>query len=138
MHFNVPEDGYVDHAQVKDIDWTPDPKEVQKYSRLWEIVVEGSPIRENEDELRTPARFAGSKEDLLEEFDTKENYVREHTSFLTHALLYNGEWMEPGKMGWWGMSSATKDSRKDFKETFKQIMSNLDPNDYISVVDCHI
>lgn len=134
----LPEEDYTDHAQVKDIDWTPDPKEVHKYTRIWEIVVENSPIGEDEDELRTPVRFAGSKEDLLEEFGTKENYVREQTTFSTYALLYNGEWIEPGEMGWWGMSSATKGSRKKFKEVFRDIIANLDPEDYISVIDCHI
>ena len=138
LYFNVPEDGCVDHAQVKDIDWTPDKQEINKYSRLWEIIVEGSPIGEDEDELRTPVRFAGSKEDLLEEFGTKENYVRERTTFLTYALLYNGEWIEPGTMGWWCMSTDTKESRKKFREAFKEIMSKLDPEDYVSVVDCHI
>lgn len=138
LYLDIPEDGYVDHARVKDIDWTPDPKEVHKYTRIWEIVVEDSPIGEDEDELRTPVRFAGSKEDLLEEFKTKENYIDEQTSFFTYALLHNGEWLEPGRMGWWGMSTDTKESRKKFREVFKEIISKLDPEDYISVVDCHI
>ena len=111
---------------------------LKKYSRIWEIVVEDSPIGDDEDELRTLARFEGSKEDLLEEFGTKENYVRERTTFLTYALLYNGEWIEPGKMGWWCMSTDTKESRKKFREVFKEIISKLDPEDYVSVVDCHI
>lgn len=41
-------------------------------------------------------------------------------------------------MGWFGCSSANKDSYQQYREKFDEIISNLNPEDWISVVDCHI
>lgn len=125
-----------DHAQVKDIDFTPDLTNVEHYKRFWEINVEDSPLKENEkaEDFRNFYR----KNYYLEKYGDKETYIKEQTSFRTYAILYHGEWIEPEEMDWFGCSSANKDSYQQYREKFDEIISNLNPEDWISVVDCHI
>lgn len=125
-----------DHAQVKDIDFTPDLTDIEHHKRFWEINVEDSPLKENEkaEDFRNFYR----KNYYLEKYGDKETYIKEHTSFRTYAILYHGEWIEPGEMGWFGCSNANKDGYAQYREKFEEIISNLDPEDWISVVDCHI
>ena len=125
-----------DHAQVKDIDFTPDLSNVKHYERFWEINVENSPLKE--DEKMEDFRTFRTSNYYLEAYGNKETYVKEQTSFNTYALLYHGEWIEPGQMGWFACSSADKDGYAQYRQKFEEIMSNLDPEDWISVVDCHI
>ena len=40
--------GYCDQAQLKDIDFSPDPQAHNEALRFWEVVVEGSPLRDGE------------------------------------------------------------------------------------------
>lgn len=57
---------------------------------------------------------------------------------LSFATLVDGEWIEPGKMGWWGMDSSTSDSKLEFQDWYAKMLSNQDPETWISIVDCHI
>lgn len=125
-----------DHAQVKDIDFTPDLSNVKYYERFWEINVENSPLKEDEkmEDFRT---FYNSNY-YIKQYGNKETYVKEQTTFRTYALLYHGEWIEPGQMGWFGCSSADKDGYAQYRQKFEEIINSLDPEDYISIVDCHI
>ena len=125
-----------DSAQVKDVDFTPDLTEVEKLERLWEVVVEDSPIREDEDEREFRTFY--NKNYYLKKYGDKETYIKDETEFRTYALLYHGEWIEPGTMGWFGCSDADEDGYKAYREKFNEIISNLDPEEYISVIDCHI
>lgn len=130
------DDCKTDHAQVKDIDFTPDLKNVEYYKRFWEIKVEDSPLREGEKE--EDFRSFYNKKYYLEQYKDKETYIKEQTTFNTYAILYKGEWIEPNQMGWFGCSSATQEEFCDYRETFEKIMSNLNDEDWITVVDCHI
>lgn len=136
IQFELPEDGYTDHAQMKDIDFTPSKKEIKNAERFWEVVVEEQPLRpdEKEEDFHTWWK----KEYYLDKYGSKEEYVRCQTELFTYALLYEGEWIEPGEMGWFGMENSTKDSNEWYRERFREIVSNLSPEDYISVIDCHI
>ncbi len=55
----------------------------------------------------------------------------------TFAVLHNGEWYEKGEMGWWAMVSNEK-SPEDWQAQFDKIISSLDPEDEVTVVDAHI
>lgn len=133
---NLIDENRTDHAQIKDIDFTPDLKKVEHYKRYWEVVVEDSPLREGEKE--EDFRSFYNKKYYLEKYKYKETYIKQQTSFHTYALLYNGEWIEPNSMGWFGFSNATKDEYEEYRERFEEIISNLDENDWLTVVDCHI
>ena len=130
------ENGYTDHAQFKDIDLTPDPKEIKKAERFWEVVVEGKPIEEGEkaEDFET----FWNKKYYLDHYGDKETYVKCQTELFSCALLYNGEWIEAGQMGWFGCKDSNEATEKAYRERFYQIISKLEPDDYLSMVDCHI
>ena len=130
------ENGYTDHAQFKDIDLTPDSKEIKKAERFWEVVVEGKPKEEGEkaEDFET----FWKKEYYTEQYGDKATYVKCQTELFACALLYHGEWIEAGQMGWFGCKDSTSDSEKAYREKFYEIVNNLDPDDYLSMIDCHI
>lgn len=51
------------------------------------------------------------------------------------AVLMDGKWYERGEMGWWAMVS---NENKDWDQEFKKLLESLDPEKWVTVVDCHI
>jgi hypothetical protein len=47
-------------------------------------------------------------------------------------------WVEPGEMGWWGMSSATPESRVKYYAERLAALTSLSDDVLVSVYDCHI
>ena len=67
-----------------------------------------------------------------------EEHVRD-AAVPTYALLTKeGEWKDPGKMGWFGMSAETDESKIDFQKGYMAYLETLDPIDVLVCVDCHI
>lgn len=132
------ENNRTDFAQFKDVDLEyPEGDDAEKLARFWEINVEGSPkTLEEEQDSFYEAWY--KPEYYLEEYGDKETYIYDQTHFRTYAVLYKGEWFEPGEMGWFGCSSADSNGYKEYREVFKKIISELKPDDYLAVVDCHI
>lgn len=66
---------------------------------------------------------------------TEEKYIDKYLKNTPFALLYNGEWYEYGKLGWWATVSGENDNwDNDFLKIWETI-----PDDYwIVVVDYHI
>ena len=128
--------GYTDFAQVKDVDFSPNYKDIEHYRRFWEINVEGSPLRKNE-KKEDFCSFWNAKY-YLEKFGNVDNYIEDNCNITTYAILNHGEWIEPGEMGWWGCSGATQDGYSVYRQVYKDIIKNLNPEDYIAIVDCHI
>ena len=54
------------------------------------------------------------------------------------VITPDGEWHEKGKMGWWGLSDATAESKARFKGFLAEIVKNAAPDFIMAVVDCHI
>ena len=81
-----------------------------------------------------------SKDYLKELYPTEEAYIRYMTEFNTYAVLTpDGEWYEPGKMGWWGISYATPEEERQFSEKYKeQFIKTANPEWELTIVDCHI
>ena len=128
--------GYTDFAQVKDIDFSPN-KEAKKHAeRFWDINVLGKPIESEEEkkEYWTPY----NKKYYKDQYGSKKEYVRCQIELMTYAFIYEDKWYEPGEMGWFGCSDATKDSYKEYRKIFREVLAKLSPEDYIAVVDCHI
>lgn len=61
-------------------------------------------------------------------------------NFHTYAVLHpDGEWIEPGKMAWWGVSCATPEEERKFRENYKKdIIEKANKNWRLTIVDCHI
>jgi hypothetical protein len=53
-------------------------------------------------------------------------------------LTQDGEWLSPGDMGWFGMSSDTPETREAYDIEINKRISEADPDTVLIVVDCHI
>ena len=127
----------VDEAQVKNIDFNAyklSEKDNAWYTRQWEIIVEKQEPREGEEIEEYLVDPFTTRESLLTDFGTKERYLRICNSFFTHNLVYDGEWYRADED-----SLFCNDPNRNlaYENKFFKIMSKLNPNDYISIVDCH-
>ena len=70
---------------------------------------------------------------------TKEEYVSNagNSAISTYAILIDGEWIEKGQMGWWGMSSNDED-QDTWNERQMNLLKEVDPETMISIYDLHI
>lgn len=127
----------VDSAYASEIDFSPDEEEAKRYARIWDLVVEGFEPK-NQDE-RDTLRW-NNKEYILNKFKTKGEYVKINSAFHTYAVLTpDGEWHEPGKMGWFGMSHATNEQEIEWYNNYSKFVEEAIENNWlITVVDCHI
>lgn len=125
----------VNSCLVKNLDLSVDENKYNNHIRFWELVVEEQPLKEGEEK---PFNWY-KKECYIERYGTKENYARINSQFSTYAVLTpDGEWYEPGRMGWWGISHANTDSEKEWDENYHKFLEEADPNWTITIVDCHI
>lgn len=53
-------------------------------------------------------------------------------------LTAEGEWVEKGEMGWFGVATDTVDSRAAYREVANKYIDSLPPSAWIVQVDCHI
>jgi hypothetical protein len=122
---------FVNSADLKDVafDRLPSRSEMDDYYRKWAHIME---------EDTDYKRF------MIEKHKDFAGYLKDMTKFSTYAIVTpDGNWHEPGKMGWWGMSGASDDDEEKFKKVFfeKYIKPYLDKEDgsyTITMVDCHI
>ena len=122
----------VNDGMVGDIDWSADPVEAEKAKRFWEGYVEGKPQDGEEyDDFWKPEYY-------IDQYKTKEAYMESQSKARPFAMITSeGEWIETGSMGWFGMSDATSDSRKTFTQIFDEYVQNH-PDEYVNWIDCHI
>lgn len=127
-----------DEGKIKNIDFSPSTEETAEHERWWDVVIGGAPLEEGEDKFSF-LLWGKTKEEIIETYGTKENYVAEKCKFRTYALLTpEGEWFEPGKMGWWALTTETPESRKDYNKFFDDFLAKADPEWTLTIVDCHI
>ena len=128
----------VDAARVKDI-ITNNPEEYQEKIRFWELYIEKQ--EPQNDKEKDMIKWAFHKEQyFIDKYGTKERYAELESTFSTWAIITkDGEWHEPGTMGWWACSSATADEEVAFIENYKRVVfDNAEEDDYMTIVDCHI
>lgn len=75
--------------------------------------------------------------DLSSFLKPEEDYVNEkaESAFSTFAVLYNGEWVEKGRMGWW---ACVTNENKEWAKDYQSILDSIPDDKYLTVVDCHI
>lgn len=128
----------VNHAAVKDIDWgkmySVPSDEREKVELFWEYYVLETPYPGTKEELEekigpTSLKFY-KPEYYLTRYKTLDNYIESLSYWCTHAVVDgDGEWHE----------YEYEEAKDDWGEMFYQrFIKNLDPNDEITVVDCHI
>ncbi len=126
-----------DTARVRDCDFSPDEEEYREAIRCWEIAVEGSPMTEEERE-KYVLLYKG--EYYIQQFGSKENYAKQMSDFSTYAFITaDGAWHETGRMGWFGVDNATRESREAYLKAFSDYLEEAREQDLlITIVDCHI
>lgn len=66
-----------------------------------------------------------------------DRWINDAPALSSWAVLKDGQWYEQGSMGWWGMASDEM-PEDEWRNKLHELISGLDPNAYLSVVDCHI
>jgi hypothetical protein len=68
---------------------------------------------------------------------TREEYVEKNkfNSFVPYGIVKDGEYYSNGDMGWFGISTNDK---PNWDEEFMKIWHEIDDDQLITVVDCHI
>lgn len=135
------EDGKMatNEAQLKDLDFEINQgkrkDEYDSYHRWWEIVIDKAPLKPGEEKL-----FALHKDEYYKErYKDADDYAKQNLKFRTFAALTpNGEWHEPGTMGWWCCNDSTPESQKAYDEWFDNYLATADPELVLTIVDCHI
>ncbi len=62
-------------------------------------------------------------------------------SSLVCNVTPDGEWLEPGTMGWFGISSATANEEREWYKSYQSIIKKFaeeNPDYVVTLVDCHI
>lgn len=126
---------YHDTLRISEWDYNYiNPEAIKRYSRLWEVAVEGAEPTEEE-----KIRLFYTPEYYLKKYGNKSNYIKSMMTFSTYALLTpDGEWLEPGRMGWWGVSGADPVDEGKWERDFTSLIDTFDKDMYITIVDCHI
>jgi hypothetical protein len=81
---------------------------------------------------------------FIDNMPTEKEFVDafwfEWSDYTTWAVLdLEGQWHEPGQMGWWGMDSAEDGAKVEFGQGFfDKFIYSAAPDDWLVVVDCHI
>lgn len=123
-------------AKLKDIDLSPDSDAYSHALRYWEINVEGMPFQEVEEKSDFYSLL--KPEYYLEQYSSKEDFAQSRAAFSTWAFLTpEGEWCQPGAMGYFGMSDATKESRQAHEKRFRDVLDRADSELYATILDCH-
>lgn len=71
---------------------------------------------------------------------TREQYIERAraAACAPYAYVYRGEWVEPGRMGWFCMDNATELSRTEYRVRFNELFDSLPADTPLALVDCHI
>lgn len=88
----------------------------------------------NEDIL---AGFMGRVDDF---FVTRESFIQDarDACLPTYAYLKDGEWVAPGEMGWWGVSTDGDLDKRRYRQHFNEMWDQLHDDTVLTLVDCHI
>lgn len=80
--------------------------------------------------------------DLVEEFEAGEDeYARRASASAVpgYALLtLEREWIAPGEMGWFGMSTDGQGDRDEYTRVANEYIDRLPDSTWLILVDCHI
>lgn len=129
---------FCNSCKINEIDFTPDERDMEMNRRFWEIVVDKEPLKEGEKE---PFCFY-TEEYLKKLYGDKETYALRNSTFSTYSILTpDGEWLEPGIMGWFGCSSATANEEREWYKSYQIFIEKFaeeNPDYMVTLVDCHI
>ena len=115
--------------------------DASRFEMIWNIIVNGEKPSVTGIEIFSLLYGQPNKEEMLRIYGTKENYISHYKNnyYASYSVLTPQGWFEPGKVGWWGTSSATFDEEKEFRETYyAKFIEPYDDNAPVYRIDCHI
>jgi len=142
-------------AALKDWDFFlsfyPDGK-VKLPKRSWKSILSDDKIKNkqafywDQPEMKEWNIFKNAKDAFILDINvydcSKEKFIEiaEKACLETYAVITkDGKWNSPGSMGWFGFSSESFDESIKWKtEFYNRFIENLDKNETITIVDCHI
>jgi hypothetical protein len=124
-----PKGRVADIAKVKDIDWDGMKAALRKSAeKRW---ADYQTALADGKEISPYFQFGVAKD------ESREHFIERQGTAATFAVLHDGEWHEQGEMGWWAIVTNEKEP-DDWNAEFERIIASLDPDDELTVVDCHI
>jgi hypothetical protein len=69
------------------------------------------------------------------EGQTLDDWIASAPALSSWGFVVDGEWRERGPMGWWDISS---DDNPDWQQEADAILAAIRPDQWITVIDCHI
>lgn len=125
-----------DFAQVKCIDFERMIKRQEDfYFEIWEEII-NEKLDEND-----IFRYWGvptKKEILLEEYESKEDFLLRNGCIVFSYIDIDGNWLESGEMGWFGLRKSKEEQEREYAKKFKSFLENLEDDWWVTIVDCHI
>lgn len=125
---------YYDILPIKDIDFSPNKEAYEDSIKWWEDCFENKLSKEEQ-----PFRLYRD-EYYLNRYKNKETFAKSRATFSTFSVVTpDGEWHEPGQMGWFGISTETDEDYRDWVNNYQK--NFIDPfidGFMMSIVDCHI
>lgn len=114
---------------------------------VWRVIVEGREDLQGTT-LSTGDRFMlfwgmPSKEEMIRLYGNLDGYIA-HRKKAIASLSYtvmtpDGEWHEPGTVGWWGTSSASAEDESQWNANFyDRFIKDLPDDTTVMLIDCHI
>lgn len=139
---NPYEGGKADQARYCDIDWEnmTSQDRISNLKLEWEVAM--GIVNMSDGEKIRKFGLMYKKEWYIEKYQCVDNFIRLQTAFHTFAVIdENGKWYDEGKMGWFGMSSATPGRELDWEDYYHtNFIAPLakKPETLLTIVDCHI
>lgn len=130
-----------DEAKVKDIDFVKTcsvtPERIEYGARFWDVYVEGKPLKRGEK--------PGDYEDIIKKswyrdtYGNKQTYLNSLSAFPVYAILgYDKIISQPKDDIFDWVEEKEGRTYQDFLDEMSNYISHLDPEDWISIIDCHI
>lgn len=84
--------------------------------------------------------FFTGPEDIFDHLDRLEYTQLQRAQAIPGyaTLTHDGQWIEKGRMGWFGISDKTQDSTNAYLEQANTYLNSLSGDMWLAVVDCHI
>jgi len=129
-----------DEAKLSDVDF-----KINTESERWKECFEAynvwmsdkEPKTKREKELKSQMFY--KKEYYTSKYKDATDFANSMCNPITHAILLpNGEWIEPGQMGWWGVSDAEVEDEINYEKNYFSYLKPYMEDYYITIVDCHI
>lgn len=114
----------------------------KKDSMIWDYIVDGIDM-----DIQEPEKFhllwgKPSREELIRMYGTKAGYLKacsERYAVSYCVITPDGEWHEPGTVGWFGCSSASAEDEKQWSDKYyEKFIAAYPDNTPVLFIDCHI